>query len=263
MDMKILLDQIADVVLEAGKLIYPLPAELEIKSKEGSSNFVTKYDSMVQEFLIRRLSGLIPEASFVGEEDNRSASSVASGYTFIIDPIDGTTNFICNFMASAICVGLALDGIMEIGVVYNPFRDELFKGYRGGGSFLNGKPLQISSDTLESSTLCIDTAPYNPELRDEIFRKIRLLSEHCMDIRDIGSAALSICYVACGRSSGYLSARLCVWDYAAASVILTEAGGAISGEDGQDLNFATHVPVIAGSTGSLKEILTLLQANPR
>jgi fructose-1,6-bisphosphatase/inositol monophosphatase family enzyme len=84
-----------------------------------------------------------------------------------------------------------------------------------------------------------------------------------MDIRDIGSAALSICYVACGRSSGYLSARLCVWDYAAASVILTEAGGAISGEDGQDLNFATHVPVIAGSTGSLKEILTLLQANPR
>lgn len=253
-----LFDQICQTVREAGKLIHPLPEELGIQSKEGAFNFVTKYDSMVQSFLIERLSALVPGASFVGEEDGYSTHQVASGDTFIIDPIDGTTNFICGFMASAICVGLAQDGVMKIGVVYNPFRDELFAGEKGKGAFLNGKRLALHNQSLSDGTLCMDTAPYNPEIRDEVFRKIRILSNHSMDVRSVGSAALSICYVACGRSTGYISPRLCVWDYAAASVILTEAGGKITKEDGSDLNFATHVPVLAGTEKSLNEMLALL-----
>lgn len=261
METTSLFEQICRVVREAGTLIHPLPEEIGIKSKEGTFNFVTRYDSMVQNFLIKHLSALVPGASFVGEEDGYSSHKVASGDTFIIDPIDGTTNFICGFMASTICVGLAHDGMMEIGVVYNPYRDELFAGERGKGAFLNGKRLKLHNQSLKEGTLCMDTAPYNPEMRDDVFRKIRILSDHCMDLRSIGSAALSICYVACQRSTGYISPQLCVWDYAAASVILTEAGGKIVRGDGNELNFATHVSVLAGAEKALGEMLELLNTN--
>lgn len=101
----------------------------------------------------------------------------------------------------------------------------------------------------------MDTAPYNPELRDAAFEELRKISYLCMDMRSIGSAALSICYVACGRSVAYLSQKLCVWDYAAASLILTEAGGKITKKKGEELKLATNVPVLAATKKAHKELL--------
>ena len=183
---------------------------------------MTAYDSLVQKTLISKLKILFPEAEFVGEEDGRSTYRKTGEYAFFIDPIDGTTNFINDFKASAICVGMARNGVLEIGVVYNPFRDELFYAQRGEGAFLNGQRLNIENKGLKEGILCIDTAPYNPEIRHAVFEQIEKLSYQSMDVRCVGSSALSICYLACGRAVGYLSPRLCVWDYAAASVILEE-----------------------------------------
>lgn len=101
----------------------------------------------------------------------------------------------------------------------------------------------------------MDTAPYTPEIRKESFERLLKLSYLCMDMRSVGSAALSICYVACGRSAAYLSPRLCVWDYAAASVILTEAGGMITGWDGNELGLTTGVSVLTGTPKAHQEIL--------
>lgn len=255
MNTEVRLEQICQAVREAGDLIRSCCAVGEMKAKEGSANFVTKYDSMVQSFLIKRLKDLVPDAAFIGEEDGYSQGKIAEGKTFIIDPIDGTTNFICGFPVCGICVGFAERGKAELGVVYNPFREEMFSARRGGGAFLNGKSLKMMDHVLEEGVLCMDTAPYTPELRKEIFERLLKLSHLCMDMRSIGSAALSICYVACGRSAAYLSPRLCVWDYAAASVILTEAGGVITGWDGKALELATGVSVLAGTPKAHQQVL--------
>lgn len=255
-----LFSEICNIVKKAGQIIRPLSSSTvtDIQAKTGSANFVTKYDSMVQSFLIRELSSLVPEASFIGEEDGYSAQTVSNGLTFIIDPIDGTTNFICNFMLSTICVGLADHGEMVIGVVYNPFRDELFAAQKGVGAFLNGIPLHMADLALGEGILCADTAPYTPELRDEIFDKLKKLSYHCMDIRSIGSAAASICYIACGRSVAALSPRLCVWDYAAASLVLKEAGGIILDMEGKDPALSTKIGIMAGTPKAVQDIRNIL-----
>lgn len=255
METEVMLNEICRIVREAGKLIRSCTSAGELKAKEGSANFVTRYDSMVQKFLIEKLSDLLPEAAFVGEEDGYSEGRIANGYTFIIDPIDGTTNFICGFMASGISVGLSAHGEMEIGAVYNPFREELFAARRGGGAYLNGRRIECLYHPLKEGVFCMDTAPYNPELRDAAFEELRKISYLCMDMRSIGSAALSICYVACGRSVAYLSQRLSVWDYAAASLILTEAGGTITKKDGGELKLSTGIPVLAATPKAWEELM--------
>lgn len=259
--MENMLKSICDIVVETGNLITKPGKNLGIEAKPGTSNFVTAYDSFVQKTLISKLKVLFPDAEFVGEEDGCSTYKRTSEYAFFIDPIDGTTNFIQDFKASAICVGLAKNERLEIGVVYNLFREELFYAQRGKGAFLNEMPLHIENKGLKEGILCIDTAPYNPEIRHSIFEQIEKLSYHSMDLRCVGSAALSICYQACGRAVGYLSPRLCVWDYAAASVILEEAGGKLTSKNGEDPDFRTYIPIIAGTCKGVEEILEILKEN--
>lgn len=184
------LKSICDIVVETGKLIIKNEKDLGIEAKPGTANFVTAYDSLVQKTLISKLKILFPEAEFVGEEDGRSTYRKTGEYAFFIDPIDGTTNFINDFKASAICVGMARNGVLEIGVVYNPFRDELFYAQRGEGAFLNGQRLNIENKGLKEGILCIDTAPYNPEIRHAVFEQIEKLSYQSMDVRCVGSFAI-------------------------------------------------------------------------
>lgn len=253
-----LLDQICDIVRQAGNIVLSAAADKEIKAKEGAANYVTKYDSKVQKYLVAELTRMLPEATFLGEEDGFSSHKISSGYTFIIDPIDGTTNFICEFMCSGICVGLSLHGTMEIGVVYNPFRDELFCARRGCGSYLNGFPLRVRNRPLNEGVVNIDIAPYNPELRKPAFAVSEALSYHSMDIRDIGSAALGICYVACNRCVAYISHLLSIWDYAAAALILTEAGGVFTDLQGRPLALKAKTSLLASTETGLQQTLDLI-----
>ena len=134
-----------------------------IDEKAGHANFVTAYDKKVQEELQKKLLAILPEAVFVGEEEDVHAS-VADGYAFIVDPIDGTTNFIKDYHASAISVGLTKDGERYMGVVYNPYLDEMFTAVRGQGAFLNGRPIQVSNQPLENGIVIFGTAPYYEDL---------------------------------------------------------------------------------------------------
>jgi len=252
-----LLEQIKQVVLQAGELIKSVDTAMEVTHKEGPANFVTAYDSLVQKYLIEHLSPLVTQASFLGEEDNFSVNMVNDGYTFIIDPIDGTTNFICDFMCSGISVGLSLRHDMYIGVVYNPFRNELFYAQKNCGAYLNGKRLYIRERSLADGVINFGTAPYNPELRDASFDLAKALSYRTMDMREIGSASVAICYVACNRCVAYASPRLCTWDYAAASLIVTEAGGVLSDFSGEPLNFRTKLSVVASTKSGQKEFIDI------
>ena len=137
--------QIEAAVREAGSIL--LSAHLEegeIHQKKGPANFVTDYDVRIQKFLMERFSKILPSATYFGEEDTYgNAHEVGEGYTFFIDPIDGTTNFMFGYRNSCVSVGLAEDGKIVAGWVYNPYADHMYYAVRGKGSWLNGKAMKI------------------------------------------------------------------------------------------------------------------------
>ena len=148
------------------------------------------------------------------------------GSIWILDPVDGTTNLIHDFQHSTISLAYAKGGKILFGVVYDPFHEECFTAELGKGAFLNGKPIQVSKkEQLGDCLTAIGTSPGCREHADENFARMRRIYDQCQDIRRIGSAALELSYVACGRLDGFYEENLKIWDYAAGSLLVTEAGG--------------------------------------
>ena len=193
---------------------------------KGKADFVTKYDRMNQEYLAERLPRLLPGSVFVGEEEDIHAS-IAEGFAFIVDPIDGTTNFIRDYQASALSVGVTKDGAPYAGVVYNPYLDEMFTAQIGKGAYLNGQPIHVSDRDLGNSIVVFGTALYYRDLADEVFSMAKRYFDKSLDIRRSGSAAIDLCNVAAGRTEIFFESKLSPWDYAAGLVIVSEAGGAV------------------------------------
>lgn len=240
-----LVEQIAAVVKDCGKII--LNAERStamVNEKAGHANFVTAYDKKVQEELQKRLLGILPEAVFVGEEEDIHAS-IEKGYAFIVDPIDGTTNFIKDYHTSAISVGLTRDGKQYIGVVYNPYLDEMFTAQRGYGAYCNGKPIHVSDQPLSNGIVIFGTAPYYEELNEKSFRLAYEYFRKSLDIRRSGSSAIDLCSIAAGRAELFFELRLSPWDYAAGSLIVQEAGGKVSRVEGGDITLSEPCSVKA------------------
>ena len=248
-----MLDEIVTVVKKCGDIIlFADGAERNVSSKEGRANFVTKYDVAVQAYLEEELLKILPEAVFIGEEGEHS-KAIGEGYAFIVDPIDGTTNFIKNYHRSCVSVGLALHGTMEIGVVYNPYSNEMFYAQRGKGAFLNGQPLHVSSNRLEEGLVCFGTSPYYAELIDQTFDLVKTLHRASLDVRRSGSAALDLCDIASGRCELFFECRLSPWDYAAGSLIVQEAGGRISRMDGTEISLDKGCSVLAGGPAAWED----------
>ncbi len=222
------LKELEAVIRAAGELMRRVPDEVRENPAEkvGSANFVTAYDLAVQEQLKAALTPLFPDAVFLAEEDGESRAALGGGYTFIIDPIDGTTNFMCGYDTSAISVGLLWDGCPIFGAVYDPYRDEYFMATAGGGATCNRKPIRVSSRPLTRAIVAIGSAPYQKSfLAPTTMAMTADLYLTFADFRRSGSAALDICHVAAGRTDAYCEPILAPWDYAAGSLILAEAGG--------------------------------------
>lgn len=252
-----MLDEIVAVVKKCGDIIlFADGAERNVSSKEGRANFVTKYDVAVQAYLEEELLKILPEAVFIGEEGEHS-KAIGEGYAFIVDPIDGTTNFIKNYHRSCVSVGLALHGTMEIGVVYNPYSSEMFYAQRGKGAFLNGQPIQVSSNRLEEGLVCFGTSPYYAELIDQTFDLVKTLHKASLDVRRSGSAALDLCDIASGRCELFFECRLSPWDYAAGSLIIEEAGGRVSRMDGTEISLDKGCSVLAGGPAAWEDYFKL------
>lgn len=247
--------EMIEIIRSAGELIRDAHiAADDITSKEGRANYVTRYDVKVQEYLFEKLSEVIPQASFVGEESPEN-QKIGEGYTFIIDPIDGTSNFICDYRGSCISVGLALDGQMIRGVVYNPYADEMYYAERGKGAYLNGQRLKIRDRTLSEGLVSFGTATYDPELTEPTFCLARAALERSMDVRRLGSAALDICNIAANRIVLFYELSLSCWDYAAAWLILEEAGGILTTVDGEAADLNRKRSVMAAVPTAHKEFL--------
>ena len=240
-----LLRQISDAVRTCGEIMLHADRSKNcIDEKAGHANFVTDYDKKVQQELQKRLLEILPEAVFVGEEEDIHAS-IAKGYAFIVDPIDGTTNFNKDYHMSAISVGLALNGERYMGVVYNPYLNELFTAVRGQGAFLNGTPIHVSSEPLENGVVLFGTAPYYEELNKKSFEMAYDYFKRSLDVRRSGSAALDLCSVAAGRAELFFELRLCPWDLAAGSLIVEEAGGRVTTVEGAQITLDAPCSMLA------------------
>jgi len=228
-------DKLVPIARKCGEIILNASRnEIRIDSKSGKANFVTEYDEKVQESLKEELKKAFPEALFIGEEGEQEKYS-GKGMCFIVDPIDGTTNFIKDYKTSCVSIGLINDGKRTAAVVYNPYLDEMFTAECGNGAFLNEKPIHVSKEPLSNGIVLVGTAPYYTELQDETFILMRKYFNNALDIRRSGSAAIDLCSIAAGRAELYFELKIQPWDFAAGALIVEEAGGVVTTKDGKEV----------------------------
>ena len=248
------LSRFEEVIYEAGHRLLEMTA-YNIEEKGDYKNIVTSCDENTQKFLIERLSKLEPEATFLCEESDQY--DVSGQHVFIIDPIDGTTNFVKGYNQSAISVAYADHKDIIWGIVYNPYSDEFFEAYKGKGAYLNGKSIHVTDQALKTSLVSFGTSPYYEELRNESFGIACKVMEYCMDIRRSGSAALDLCYVASGRTGLYFERILSPWDFAAGMCIVNEAGGKVVNWDNDKPDYVNKSGIVAGNDSTVEEFANL------
>ena len=251
--------EIESIVREAGQILLSAHLQQEdVHRKAGPANFVTDYDLRIQSFLIGKLSEACPDAAFFGEEDTEgNRYGVGDGLTFFIDPIDGTTNFLFDYRNSCVSVGLAEHGALAAGWVFDPYAERMYSAVRGDGAFLNGRRLRMEDRSIDDGIVAFGCARYNDGGAARMARIVEKLFLGSLAIRNGGSAAIDLCRIAGGSNAGYIELLLQPYDYAAASVIIREAGGVITQPDGSPVTLDKPCPVIAGTKTAHKEILEI------
>lgn len=254
---KKVLDHITAAQHEAAELMMQAHVILA-ECKTGHRDVVTQYDRRIQELLMQRLSRDFPGAHFFCEENGQQDPTDAE-HLFIIDPIDGTMNFVRGFGHSCISVAYMSRGELRAASVYNPYLDEQFTALSGEGAWLNGRPIHVEDAPLSETVVCCGTSPYSPELADETFDIIKKLFIASLDIRREGSAELDLCSAAAGRAGVYFEQSVSLWDFAAGMLIVREAGGIALAADGSELPMdGRKSSIVAGSKGAVHEALRVI-----
>ena len=228
MKQEIDIASIVEIVRQAGQTVSEYHGKLQEGqiSTKGTHDFVTEIDKRVERFLVSELSKLLPGSGFLTEE--KTAEKVSDEYLWIIDPIDGTTNFIHGLFPVSVSVALQYKGKTVAGVVYEPGLDEVFYA-DAHGAFLNGTRIGVSKENRLDASLIATGFPYkNYDKLDAYMRSFEYLMFHTSGIRRLGSAAADLVYVACGRMDGFYEYGLSPWDVAAGAFIVEKAGGKIS-----------------------------------
>ncbi len=240
-----------DLIISAGQMM--LEGKFNVHEKKGTANFVTDKDVEIQKYLIKELSVLYPGCTFFGEENTEGNTHRIDGRCFFIDPIDGTTNYIFGYNHSCISVGMSKNGVMSAGYVYNPFTDEYYEAHRGEGAWLNGRLLKIKNSGLSEGIVAFGCARYNEGDTDTLFEISKQLYLRSLSLRNGGSAALDLCRVASGSNVLYLELMLQPYDYAAASVIIEEAGGVIGTVENRPIMLDKGCSILAGTRKAVEE----------
>lgn len=239
-----MIGKIKEIVRKASELM--LTDVFEVQQKEGYANIVTSSDVAVQEYLRKELAELLPGSGFLCEEEDRH--DLNHEYTWIIDPIDGTANYSRGIRECAISVGLKKGDSMHMGVVYLPRAEEMFWAEKGRGAYLNDRQIHVSDRPFANGILCTALAVYHKEYAKVCSDIILNTFMQCNDIRRFGAAAPELCYLAMGRCELYFEYILSPWDFAAASLILEEAGGYLSDLKGNTLDSTSPTGVVAANT---------------
>lgn len=231
----------------------------EVYTKEGPANFCTDYDLRIQRFIMAQLSQAVPGCNFYGEEDTEgNRVSATSPYIFYIDPIDGTTNFMFGYHHSCVSIGVAYEGQLVAGYVYNPYMDELYHAVRNEGAWLNDRKLNMGDCPISEGIVAFGCARYNDSDTNLLFDVTRQMFLSSLSIRNGGSAALDLCRIASGSNVAYYELKLQPYDYAAASVIIEEAGGRISRVDGGCITLDRPCSIVGGTETAWQEVRMMI-----
>jgi myo-inositol-1(or 4)-monophosphatase len=227
-------------------------------STKGVNDFVTEVDQAAEQAIIETLLTAYPGHAILAEESGRKHGAKHSDYLWIIDPLDGTTNFIHGFPVYAVSIALAFRGKIEQAVVYDPARNDLFFASKGRGAFLNDRRLRVSKRIRLSDSLIGTGFPFrkgdNFKRYVEMFEQVM---QHCAGVRRPGAAALDLCYVAAGWYDGFFETGLQPWDVAAGSLMITEAGGLIGNFTG-DSDFLYQREAVAGTPKVYGQLVQML-----
>ncbi len=253
------LDIAANIARNAGALLLeylPLDAKEKHIRYKSEIDIVTEADIRSQEYIADRLQTSLPDHGILAEEDLETQGQ--REFVWIVDPLDGTTNFAHTYPIFCVSIGLAHHDVLVAGVVYDPNFDELFTAEKDKGAQLNGEAINVSNTSKLSESLLATGFPYwTRERPGRLFDHFRIFTLKAHGVRRAGSAALDMCAVACGRLDGFWEEGLKPWDTAAASVIVNEAGGMISKFDNSP--FDLYTPQILATNGHIhKEMIRIL-----
>lgn len=257
-------DILIPLIRRAGEIMlsaHDIEADGNVSDKMGdAANMVTVYDVAVQNFLITEITKAIPDAYFIAEEKENDPAVLMREHCFVIDPIDGTANFIHNYRHSCISLAMFSGGEAVFSAVYDPYQDEMFSAVKGGGAFLNGRPMQVVNRDISHSIVAFGTSPYYKDtLGERTFALAQTLFYHCSDLRRCGAAALDLAYIAAGRNDIFFECLLSPWDIAAGYLLITEAGGVMTRLDGTPIDFSAPSSVLAATPSVYADVLALVK----
>ena len=245
--MKEMKKELIKIIKKAGKILkkgYYSNKDVTFKAKK---DLVTKYDVAVENYLKKKFSKKFKEFNIIAEESDNTL--IEFNNSIIIDPIDGTTNFVNGVPHTAISVGVYKDKKPYLAIVYNPILDELYEAKIGKGAYLNGKKLEVSKEENFQKALIATGFPYssgtNSDDLNDVIKKLKDILPLCQDIRRLGSASIDLCMVAKGTFEGYYEMNLKAWDVSAGILILTEAGGTVSTIDGSEYKLFEDKYIVA------------------
>ena len=229
----------------------------QVYAKGGHADFVTEADVAVQTFLREEMARAYPGAAFFAEE--AEGNTLGDGLTFIIDPIDGTTNYFRRRRCSAISIGAVENKKPVFGAIYNPYRDEMYHAERGKGAYCSETRLHASDTPFERAVIGLGSAPYYSELFELTGRTVGALLPQIADFRRTGSACIDLCDVAAGCSDGHFEWRLQPWDYCAATLLVEEAGGRCGSILGGEVVYDRAMPHLAANARIFEQLQRALQ----
>ncbi|MBP1933946.1 inositol monophosphatase family protein [Ammoniphilus resinae] len=263
LDIQELSKKAVDWAKEAGKKSIELrKKQIKIKYKSSPSDLVTEVDQEIEKFLIGQILSSYSDHGIVGEEGFFKGDPKEYDTLWIIDPIDGTTNFVHQQVNYVISIAVVHKGEGLIGVVYDPTRDELFFAKKGEGATLNDRPIHLQTPVpLREGLICTSLFWNQRTEKLGLDHLVDELPRSCRGIRIYGCAALEMAYVAAGRVDAYISLSLNPWDFAASKIILEEAGGITSTIDGSTLTFEKANSVVASNPFLYKELMEFVARN--
>ncbi len=228
-----------------------------VYDKGHHADFVTEADVAVQAMLMEALAKAYPSARFLAEEEEKH--TLTDALTFIIDPIDGTTNYFRRRVCSMISIGAVENRQPVLAAIYDPYRDLLYHAVKGGGAWCNEERLRVSDTPMERALVALGSGPYYPELFALTGHTLGALLPQIADVRRSGSACMDLCDVATGRCDAHFEWRLQPWDYCAATLLIREAGGRCGNILGGDVVYDRAMPHLAANARIFDELQGMLQ----
>ncbi len=250
------IQKVIEIIQETDRIFFDDKLRSDVTVK-GASDYVTRADMEISAYLHKRLKDEFPDVGFMSEEEDAEVESGADYW--ILDPIDGTTNFMHGLSLSAVSLGFCSEDDIKAGVIYIPYTKEIFWAEKGKGAYLNDKRIECSKNAQLSE--CLGLMEFNPYFKNDsasaMDHALKIFSS-CQDIRTFGSAAVELAYIACGRADVFLGRYLKPWDYAAGIVIVEEAGGVVTNTDGKISMAELNQHIVAANSEVYEEFLALI-----